>query len=251
MTSTDRPGRAESVDVRRSDQRRATRTEWLESRHSFAFGRHYDPANTSFGLLLVSNDDLVAPGAGFAAHPHRDVEIVTWVLEGSLAHEDSTGRRGVLHPGSAQRISAGTGIVHSERNAAADRPLRFVQMQVQPDEPSVRPGYEQRELALSELDGAWCTVASGLRRHAGGTGVRLHQRDAALHVTRLGPGQELLLPIAPYLHAYLASGSVDLERTGVLHDGDAVRITGSGGQRLSARAPAEVLVWEMHAELAR
>ena len=251
MTSADRAGSAESVDVRRADQRCTTRTGWLVSRHSFAFGSHYDPANTSFGLLLASNDHSVAPGAGFADHVHRDTEVVTWVLEGALAHRDCTGCSGVVHPGSAQRMSAGSGVVHSERNAAPDRPLRFVQMQVQPDQPSVQPGYEQRELDPSELAGAWCTVASGLPRHADSAGVRIHQRDAALHVARLRPGQEVLLPEAPYLHAYLASGSADVESAGLLHTGDAVRITGSGGQRLSARTPVEVLVWEMHAALSR
>ena len=106
----------QTVDIRRATQRATTRTPWLDSKHSFSFAEHYDPANTHHGLLLVNNDDVVAPGTGFDTHPHRDMEIVTWVLEGSLVHQDSTGNNGVIYPGLAQRMSAGRGILHSERN---------------------------------------------------------------------------------------------------------------------------------------
>ena len=105
-----------SIDVRRAADRFATRIPWLDSHHSFSFGGHYDPDNTHHGLLLVNNDDVVAPGTGFETHPHRDMEIVTWVLRGSLVHQDSTGHTGVIYPGLAQRMSAGTGILHSEKN---------------------------------------------------------------------------------------------------------------------------------------
>jgi redox-sensitive bicupin YhaK (pirin superfamily) len=104
------------VDVRRADERLKTRLGWLDSKHSFSFSRHYDPANTHHGLLLVNNDDIVKPGTGFETHPHRDMEIVTWVLQGSLVHQDSEGHTGVIYPGLAQRMSAGTGILHSEKN---------------------------------------------------------------------------------------------------------------------------------------
>src|SRR5215831_8246422 len=105
-----------TLDVRPAKDRYATRLSWLDSKHCFAFGRHYDPANTGFGLLLVSNDDVVAPGTGFETHPHRDMEIVTWVLDGALVHQDSMGHSGIIHPGLAQRMTAGTGILHSEKN---------------------------------------------------------------------------------------------------------------------------------------
>ena len=114
MTTALRP----TVDVRRADDRARTGIAWLDSRHSFSFGRHYDPANTSHGLLLVNNDDRVKAGTGFETHPHRDMEIVTWVLDGSLVHQDSTGHNGVIYPGLAQRMSAGRGILHSEKNDA-------------------------------------------------------------------------------------------------------------------------------------
>src|SRR5439155_19972961 len=118
------------IDIRRATERFATRTTWLNSRHSFSFGGHYDPENTHFGLLLVSNDDVVQPGSGFMTHPHRDMEIVTWVLEGELEHKDSEGNTGVIVPGDAQRMSAGRGIYHSELNPSGQTPVRFIQMWV-------------------------------------------------------------------------------------------------------------------------
>jgi quercetin 2,3-dioxygenase len=108
-----------TTEIRRADQRFRTRTEWLDSRHSFSFGPHYDPANTHFGLLMVSNEDVVTAGTGFDTHQHRDMEIVTWVLSGALVHADSTGHSGMIHPGVAQRMSAGSGILHSEKSDVA------------------------------------------------------------------------------------------------------------------------------------
>ena len=239
------------MDVRRADDRFVTRTDRLVSRHSFSFGQHYEPTNTGFGLLVANNDETVAPGAGFDTHQHRDMEVVTWVLRGSLAHEDSTGRRGRIRPGLAQRMSAGSGIVHSERNAADDtcapQPVRFVQMWVLPDTPSVEPGYEQSEVDLAGLSQGWVTVASGMGRDAGGTAVCIHQRDAALHAVRLSAGEQADLPSASYVHLFVAVGGVDLDGAGHLDEGDAVRVTGGGGQRLTATGSAELLAWEMHA----
>ena len=120
------------AEVRRAAARAVTATPWLTSRHSFSFGDHYDPDNTHHGLLLVNNDDIVAPGTGFDTHPHRDTEIVTWVLQGQLAHQDSIGNRGVIYPGLAQRMSAGSGILHSEKNDSSTEPVHFVQMWVVP-----------------------------------------------------------------------------------------------------------------------
>ena len=140
-----------TADIRRADQRFHTNIDWLDSRHSFSFGPHYDPANTHFGVLMVSNDDVVKAGTGFETHPHRDMEIVTWVLAGSLVHQDSTGHSGVIHPGLAQRMSAGTGILHSEKNDAHDavEDVHFVQMWVVPDTEKITPGYEQLDIGSS------------------------------------------------------------------------------------------------------
>ena len=144
--------RAPAVDVRRADERFHTRIGWLDSHHSFSFGRHYDPANTHHGLLLVSNDDIVRAGTGFRTHPHRDMEIVTWVLDGELEHKDSRwATRASSIPGLAQRMSAGTGIWHSEMNPRRDRDVHFVQMWVPPDTERIAPGYEQLDIN-AELD---------------------------------------------------------------------------------------------------
>jgi redox-sensitive bicupin YhaK (pirin superfamily) len=244
------------IDVRRAADRFATEISWLDSHHSFSFGHHHDPANTHHGLLLVNNDDTVTPGAGFETHPHRDMEIVTWVLQGSLVHQDSTGHTGVIYPGLAQRMSAGRGIQHSEKNdswrvqgEAHRDPVHFVQMWVVPDTDGLTPGYEQLEIDHELLSGGLVTVASGMPAHTGQAAIRIANRDAALHVARLQPGRSVELPQAPWLHLFVARGAVTLEGAGALAEGDAVRFAATGGQRVTATEPAEVLVWEMHSRL--
>ena len=248
----------EQVDVRRAAERDATKISWLDSKHSFSFGGHYNPHNTHHGLLLVNNDDVVRPGAGFETHPHRDMEIVTWVMQGSLVHQDSTGHSGLIYPGLAQRMSAGTGILHSEKNDSwrlrggdtHSDPVHFIQMWVVPDEAGTAPGYEQLEIDDDLLSGALVPVASGMDRHAGAAAIRITNRFAALHAARLQPGQSVQLPDAPYLHLFIARGGVSLEGAGDLGTGDAVRCTATGGQRVTTLELAEILVWEMHATLA-
>lgn len=244
------------VDVRRAGERFKTRLGWLDSKHSFSFSRHYDPANTHHGLLLVNNDDIVKPGTGFETHPHQDMEIVTWVLQGSLVHQDSEGHTGVIYPGLAQRMSAGTGILHSEKNdswrlagEAHTDPVHFVQMWVVPDEGGITPGYEQLEIDHELLSGRLVPVASGMPGHDGAAAIRIKNRHAALHAARLEPGQSVQLPEAPFLHLFVPRGSVTLEGAGQLAAGDAVRFTATGGQQVTAVEPAEILVWEMHATL--
>ena len=242
-----------SLDVRRADSRFATDWGWLDSKHSFSFGHHYDAKNTHFGLLLVSNDDVVDPGTGFETHPHRDMEIVTWVLDGSLVHQDSTGNSGVIYPGLAQRMSAGTGILHSEKNDAwsltgeseHDEAVHFVQMWVLPDERNLTPGYEQLDIGDELSRGRLVTVASGMARHANERAISISQRDAALYAARLDAGASVELPDAPYVHLYIAKGGVELEGAGPLQTGDAVRITASDGARVTAVDATEILVWEM------
>ncbi|MFV8048188.1 pirin family protein [Mycobacterium sp. 48b] len=229
------------VDIRRADDRGASTTDWLQSRHSFSFADYYDPANTHHGLLLVNNDDIVAPAAGFDTHPHRDMEIVTWVLSGQLAHKDSMGNSGVIYPGLAQRMSAGTGVEHSEKNGSASEPVHFVQMWVLPDTAGVTPGYQQQEI---ELTNTLTPIASG----AVDAAVTLHNRNATLYGARLNPGDAVELPSAAYVHLFVARGSVTLERSGPLAEGDAARLTASGG-KVTADTEAEILVWEMNAGL--
>jgi redox-sensitive bicupin YhaK (pirin superfamily) len=252
MTTNDR------VDIRRAADRATTQISWLDSKHSFSFGGNYDPDNTHHGLLLVNNDDVVKPGTGFETHPHRDMEIVTWVLRGSLVHQDSTGHSGVIYPGLAQRMSAGRGILHSEKNdswsltgeRSHSEPVHFVQMWVVPDEAGITPGYQQLEIDDAALRGKLVTIASGRPEHAGDTAITISNKYAALRGARLEPGDSVELPQAPYLHLFVPRGDVVLEGAGPLHEGDAVRFTASGGQRVTATEPSEILIWEMHASLA-
>jgi redox-sensitive bicupin YhaK (pirin superfamily) len=254
MTSTIQP----IVDIRRAADRDKTKISWLDSKHSFSFGGHYDPANTHHGLLLVNNDDTVKPGAGFETHPHKDMEIITWVLRGSLVHQDSTGHSGVIYPGLAQRMSAGHGILHSEKNdswtltgdQSHSEPVHFVQMWVVPDEAGIKPGYQQQEVDDELLRQGLVTIASGMPQYKDETAISIQNKYAALRGARLQPGESIELPYAPYLHLFVPRGAVALEGAGDLHEGDAVRLTASGGQRVTATEPAEILLWEMHAGLA-
>ncbi len=245
------------VDIRRADQRFDTRLGWLDSRHSFSFGHHRDPSNTHFGLLLVSNDDRVAPDTGFDTHPHRDMEIVTWVLDGELEHKDTLGNSGILYPGLAQRMSAGRGIFHSEMNRGLSdttghsmRPrgeVHFVQMWVVPDESGIDPGYEQLDINPQLAKGGLVPVASGMGDDAA---IRIAQRGARLLAGRLTAAERVALPDAPYVHLFVAKGGVELDGAGALAQGDAVRLTAAGGPSLVAAGEgAEVLVWEMYSEI--
>jgi quercetin 2,3-dioxygenase len=179
------------------------------------------------------------------------------VLEGSLVHQDSMGHNGVIHPGLAQRMSAGTGILHSERNdslwsrttSEADVPVRFVQMWVVPDEPGLEPGYQQREVDAELATGELVPIASGLPRHHHTAAITINNRFAALHVARLSDGDTVELPEAPYLHLFVARGEVALEDTGPLAEGDAARLTRCAPLRVTAAGVGEILVWEMHARL--
>src|SRR5215813_9234685 len=201
----------ETVDVRRAGERFHTRISWLDSHHSFSFGTHYAPDNTGHGLLLVSNDDTVRAGTGFRTHPHQDMEIVTWVLDGQLEHKDSEGNAGVIYPGLAQRMSAGTGIWHSEMNASGDEDVHFVQMWVLPDTERINPGYEQLDVNAELAKGGLVPIASG-RGHDAAISIR--QRDAVLWGGRLKPGELVAVPDGQNVHLFVAEGEADLEGAG-------------------------------------
>jgi redox-sensitive bicupin YhaK (pirin superfamily) len=178
------------------------------------------------------------------------MEIVTWVLDGSLAHRDSAGNSGVVYPGLAQRMSAGTGILHSEKNASTTDPVRFIQMWVPPDVSGIAPGYQQSEIADELLDGRLATIASGMPGHD--AAITIHNRSAALRGARLASGESLELPAAPYLHLFVARGRLTMPATdngAELAEGDAVRFTAANGIRVMADQASEILVWEMHAAL--
>jgi redox-sensitive bicupin YhaK (pirin superfamily) len=231
------------IEVRRAKDRFHTEAGWLDSHHSFSFSYHYDPENTHHGLLLVSNDDVVRGGTGFSTHPHRDMEIVTWVLDGELHHKDSEGNSGIIYPGLAQRMSAGTGIWHSEMNASWDRDVHFIQMWVLPDTESIRPGYEQLDISSQLSRGGLVPVASG-RGHDAAISIR--QKEAVLWSGQLKPGETVEIPDAPFVHLYVARGAGELQGAGRLETGDAARLTVAGSPAFTADAEsgAEVLIWE-------
>ncbi|MGZ4738101.1 MAG: pirin family protein [Ilumatobacteraceae bacterium] len=230
-----------TITVQRAADRARTSIDWLDSKHSFNFGEHYNPSDTGHGLLLVNNDDTVAPGAGFGFHGHRDMEIVTWVLSGKLEHHDSEGNHGVLYPGLAQRMSAGRGIRHSEMNASSTEPGHFVAMWVLPDTRGVDPGYEQRDINESLASATLVPIASG-KGHDGA--VAIHQRDAVLWGGRLPAGASVELPSDEHVHAFVALGDGTLDNGTALGTGDGVRITGPQALRFTAGdTGAELLVW--------
>ena len=229
-----------TVDLRRADDRFHTQLAWLDSRHCFSFGHFYDPANTHHGLLLVSNDDRVNAGTGFGTHAHADMEIVTWVLSGQLEHADSEGNHGDLYPGLAQRMSAGTGIQHSEMNPSRTEDVHFVQMWVPPDTNGLAPGYEQRDINGELEKGGLRPIASG-QGHEGA--ITIHQRAAVLWGGRLAPGEVVAVPQDQFVHVFVAVGSAELGDT-ALETGDAARLTEAGALDLTAGADgAEVLIW--------
>ena len=229
-----------TVEVRHAATRFVTRTDWLESRHSFSFGAHYDPANVAHGLLVVSNDDVVRGGGGFGTHPHRDMEIVTWVLDGALRHEDTLGNVGVVSPGVVQRLSAGSGVAHAEANASDETAVRFVRMWVRPDALGGDPAYAQADVSALLADGGLHVVAAG----SSDPPVTIRQRAAALWVGRLAPGEQVAVPDDRHVHVYVARGAATLAGAGALAEGDAVRLTAAGAPSLTAGdAGAEVLVW--------
>ncbi|MGZ8383943.1 MAG: pirin family protein [Nitrospira sp.] len=231
------------IQIHRAHERFHTQAGWLDSWHSFSFSNHYDPANTHHGMLLVNNDDRVKAGTGFRTHPHQDMEIVTWVLDGELEHKDSEGNNGIIYPGLAQRMSAGTGIWHSEMNPKADKDVHFIQMWVVPDTQRIAPGYEQLDINGYLAKGGLVPVASG-KGHDGAISIR--QKGAVLWGGRLLPGETVEVPESAHVHLYVANGSGHLEGAGSLHTGDAVRLTATGARNLTADGAtgAEVLLWE-------
>lgn len=234
-----------SIDVRKAGERFHTVLDWLDSWHSFSFSGHYDPANTHHGLLLVNNDDRVAPASGFPDHPHRDMEIITWVLDGELQHRDDTGGEGVIAPGLAQRMRAGTGIVHSEMNPSATSPVHLVQMWVPPGRRGLQPEYEQLDVNDALGGGRLLPVAAG----PGGAPDAVLAIDTpatTFWVGRLRAGDRVQVPDAPFAHVFVALGSADLQGAGHLGAGDAARLTAAGNVELTAGdGGAEVLIWEM------
>lgn len=216
---------------------------WLDTRHSFSFGRYHDPAHMGFRALRVINDDLIAPGAGFAEHGHRDMEIVSYVVQGSLAHKDSAGNEGRLGPGDVQRMSAGTGIRHSEYNALQDAPTRLLQIWITPDRAGHAPRYDDRSFPAGERAGRLRLIVSRDGRDAS---LDIHQ-DADLYATVLSPGAQVTHTLAPGRHAWAQVVRGSLSLNGVtLAEGDGARVSDESSLTLIAGdAGAEALVFDL------
>ena len=231
-----------TIALRKSDSRGKANFGWLDSRHSFSFGSYHDPAHMGFGPLRVINDDRVAPGGGFAPHPHADMEILSYVLDGGLQHQDSLGNGSVIRPGDVQRMSAGTGIRHSEYNASKTEPVHFLQIWIIPERRGIAPGYEQKAFPASEKQGRLRLVASRDGREGS---VTLHQ-DADMYATLLGQGQQAAHELRPGRGAWIhvARGSVALNGT-PLSAGDGASISAPGRLVLDQGQDAEVLLFDL------
>jgi quercetin 2,3-dioxygenase len=230
------------ITLRKAGDRGHANHGWLDTHHTFSFADYYDPRHEGFRTLRVINDDRVAPGAGFPNHPHRDMEIITYVLEGALEHRDSMGNGSVIRPGEVQRMSAGTGVVHSEYNHSSNEPAHFLQIWILPDRGGHEPGYEQKAFPVQQRQGKLRLVASP--NGADGS-VTLHQ-DARLYAAILGPGQPVRHELARGRHAWVhvARGKVRLGDQD-LEAGDGAAISSESAIDLEGTDHAEILLFDL------
>ena len=230
------------IRIHKAAQRGTTKISWLDSRHTFSFGDYYDPENLNFRALRVMNDDRVAPAAGFGMHPHKDMEIVTYILAGKLEHRDSLGTGSVLGPGEVQRMSAGTGIFHSEYNASQTEPVHLYQIWLLPEQRGLTPSYEQKVFAREERRGKLRPVVAPDGRDGA---LRIHQ-DVEVALGLLDQGQSLSKTLAPGRHAWAQVLTGRMEINGQeLHDGDGAAISGESDVTITAKEPGEVMVFDL------
>ncbi len=228
--------------LRRSEERgRARHGGWLDSRHTFSFGSYYDPDHMGFGALRVINDDRVAPGAGFPRHGHRDMEILSYVLDGALEHKDSIGNGSVIRPGDVQRMSAGTGVMHSEYNGSETEPVRFLQIWVLPEKAGIAPSYEEKHFG-DERNGALRLVASRDGREGS---LTVHQ-DLSLYASVLSAGDavEHVVPEGRRAWVQVVKGAITVNGE-ALREGDAVSTETAQTLSLSANSDAELLLFDL------
>lgn len=236
------------IQVIRNAERYHFENEWLSTYWHFSFDHYYDPANVSFGPLRVFNDDVIRPGGGFPQHGHREMEIVTYVIEGQLEHGDDLGNVGVISPGEIQRMSAGTGIRHSEYNASQEKPVHLVQLWIQPAVKNLKPSWEQQRFSLEDRTGRLLPIAVPAD-HAGkqpNGSVRIHQ-DATIYTAFLRPGDSITHQLAAGHRAYLflISGQLQVNNA-TLDAGDQARITGEHTLKLMAgSSPADFLLLDL------
>lgn len=230
------------ITLRRSGDRGATRTEWLDSKHSFSFAEYHDPAFIGFGALRVINEDWISGGAGFPPHPHRDMEIVTYILEGALQHKDSTGGGGIIRPGEIQRMSAGSGVVHAEFNASPERRCHLLQIWIMPSRPGIDPSYEQKAIDAAAIANKFTRIAAPDPQP---NEVRLMQ-DAEIWAARLDGDIEVIHPLAPGRRAWIqvAKGEIVLDEEN-LKAGDGAAVTDQDQVVVCSKAPSEVLLFDL------
>ena len=230
------------IALRKADERGHTDAGWLDSRHTFSFGDYHDPAAMGFRVLRVLNDDRVAPGAGFPTHGHRDMEIVSYVLEGGLEHRDSLGTGSVIRPGDVQRMSAGTGVRHSEFNASKTEGVHFLQIWILPERAGLEPGYEQKNVPDSEKRGRLRLIASPDGRDGS---VTIHQ-DTTIYAGLLEKGERASQALGSgrfaYLHVARGEVAVDGHELG---EGDGAALAEVPSVEIVGRGPAEILLFDM------
>jgi redox-sensitive bicupin YhaK (pirin superfamily) len=230
------------ITLRRADQRGSTKLNWLDSRHTFSFGDYYDQQHMGFGSLRVINEDRVNPGDGFPTHSHRDMEIITYVLEGAVAHKDSTGTSTLIRPGDVQRMSAGTGISHSEYNASQNEPVHFLQIWIVPDEMGLVPGYEQKAFSLDKHRGTGTLVAS----KDGRAGSITVDQNVDVWAARLSPEEQAIFRLKPNRRAWIqmARGAAMLNGT-LLRAGDGAAASQEEILEIKAIDDAEFLMFDL------
>ncbi|RTL49129.1 MAG: pirin family protein [Rhodocyclaceae bacterium] len=230
------------ITIRKSSDRGHADHGWLDSRHTFSFADYYDPREMGWGSLRVINEDKVQPGLGFGTHGHRDMEIISYVLAGELQHKDNMGNGAVIRPGDVQRMSAGTGVLHSEFNPSPNAPVHFLQIWIEPAASGQAPGYEQKAFAAEEKRGRLRLVASQDGREGS---VTVHQ-DADLYASLLGPGEGVSQPIAPGRQAYLHLIRGEVRINGIaLAGGDGAKIEGETELSILADADSELLLFDL------
>lgn len=230
------------ITIIRSGERGSTHRDWLDSRHTFSFGDYRDPTRMGFGSLRVINEDRVIPGGGFPTHGHRDMEIVSYVLAGELEHRDSLGNGSSIHPGDVQRMSAGTGVTHSEYNPSRTDPVHFLQIWILPREAGLPPGYEQKAFPVAERRGRLRLVVSPDGREGS---VTVHQ-DTFIYVAVLDPGGMVAYDLTPGRKAYVqvARGEVQVNGHG-LRAGDGMALDGEARVRLESHSESELLLFDL------
>ena len=232
------------ANLRAASERGRSNHGWLDSAHTFSFSSYYDPRHMGFGPLRVINDDRVVPGAGFGTHGHRDMEILSYVLEGALAHQDSLGNGSMIRPGDVQRMSAGTGIQHSEFNHSSAEPVHFLQIWIVPDQVGYAPGYEQKYFSAEEKRGRLCLVASRAGREGS---VSLHQ-DADVYAALLDGNDAVEFALNSGRLAWIQVARGELRVDGQpLREGDGLALDEPGRVRLDGARAAEVLLFDMTA----